>query len=398
MSQRISPDFSRIFSLPPPLERLSAFQDRLGVTSDDFSRLRASAEVFAPEKMTFAAHLYGQFHSIASTRMILDHGPGKERMLRVWSWWYESFFQSRSDEAFLAAQWRSGLNHVAVGVDHRYISLAYAMARRFIHKVASDKLPVEENGKTLDLLDRFLDLCLLVETDAFITSLSKFDHEIIRGIAHQVRNPVTVIGGNVARLHKQASKSDPNQKVYETILAEAQRMERMVRNVTAYNEVFRREPRAEPCLLKPALERTLDDLHPPEGIATSLLLSPEQPSVLADPEDLRIVFTHLLQNSLENLTETDHPELRVTSAPSENNAQFTDIRIFNNGPAPDPETLERMFTPFYSTKALGTGFGLPIARLALRKNHGHLSLIPEPGTGATCLVTLPVELPKHEII
>ena len=111
-------------------------------------------------------------------------------MTHIWSRWYESFFRTKDEESFLTAQWNSGLNHVNAGIDHRYIGLAYALARGFLHRTASSRLDPGQHVPALELLDRLLDLCLLVETDAFITSLSKCDHEIILGIAHQIRNPL----------------------------------------------------------------------------------------------------------------------------------------------------------------------------------------------------------------
>jgi signal transduction histidine kinase len=247
MPQGMNVLFERAPSIPTPLDRLRGFQSQLGINQEDFARMDQLSGAFLPEKERFAQRVFDHFHGIPATRIILDHGPSRERMLRIWSHWYESFFQNRNQDAFLIAQWRSGLNHVAAGIDHRYISLAYAMARKFIHETAFAKLDPEPCAAAIDLMDRLLDLCLLVETDAFITSLTKCDLEIIRGIAHQVRNPLMVIGGNVLRLRKQLPADDPRHEVYETMLLEANRLERMVRNVTTYNEVFQREPRPKSC-------------------------------------------------------------------------------------------------------------------------------------------------------
>jgi signal transduction histidine kinase len=389
MPQGMNVLFERAPSIPTPLDRLRGFQSQLGINQEDFARMDQLSGAFLPEKERFAQRVFDHFHGIPATRIILDHGPSRERMLRIWSHWYESFFQNRNQDAFLIAQWRSGLNHVAAGIDHRYISLAYAMARKFIHETAFAKLDPEPCAAAIDLMDRLLDLCLLVETDAFITSLTKCDLEIIRGIAHQVRNPLMVIGGNVLRLRKQLPADDPRHEVYETMLLEANRLERMVRNVTTYNEVFQREPRPKSCDLESAIKAALEELQPREGITVESRLDPHRPNVLVDPDDLRVILYHLLQNSLENAADASAPEVRVTSLPSENNGDFLDIHILNNGPSPDPDSLESLFTPFYSTKALGTGFGLPIARLAVRKNHGHLTLRSQPEDGTICLVTLP---------
>lgn len=389
MSQGVNSFLGSLPNLAAPMERLRSFQDQLDIIQEDFVRMDEFSDLFLPEKGWFAERIFEHFHGIPATQVILDHGPPQERMIQIWSHWYTTFFRNRDQDAFLLAQWRSGMNHVAAGIDHRYINLAYALARKLIHAIAARKLPPDVSAESLNLMDRMLDLCLLVETDAFITSLTKCDHEIIRGIAHQVRNPLMVIGGNVLRLRRQIPADDPKQDIYDTMLLEANRLERMVRNVATYNEVFQRDPQGQSCNLESAVQTALEELHPAETIRVQTELTPEYPNILADPDDLRAILFHLLQNSLENAVDADQPLVRITSEESTHSPRFLDIRIFNNGPAPDPESLESLFTPFYSTKALGTGFGLPIARLAVRKNHGHLSLISNQDEGATTLVSLP---------
>ena len=65
------------------------------------------------------------------------------------------------------------------------------------------------------------------------------------------------------------------------------------------------------------------------------------------------------------------------------------IEIFNTGIPIKMDEPERVFSPFFSTKPFGTGFGLAIARLAVRKNYGKLYLQPVPGKGTKVLVILP---------
>jgi signal transduction histidine kinase len=64
------------------------------------------------------------------------------------------------------------------------------------------------------------------------------------------------------------------------------------------------------------------------------------------------------------------------------------IELFNSGEPPVDES-ERLFTPFFSTKTEGTGFGLPIARLAARKHHGTLAIHGEKGEGTRVVISLP---------
>lgn len=75
MSEGMSGKDFRPITVPVPLERLKSFQERLGVTEDDFFRLQELSGVFLGERDAFASHLYDQFISIPATRVILEHGP-----------------------------------------------------------------------------------------------------------------------------------------------------------------------------------------------------------------------------------------------------------------------------------------------------------------------------------
>jgi signal transduction histidine kinase len=66
------------------------------------------------------------------------------------------------------------------------------------------------------------------------------------------------------------------------------------------------------------------------------------------------------------------------------------IEIFNTGAAPRAEELDKIFAAFYSTKAAGSGFGLTIARLAVKKHFGSIKLEPLPGEGTRVVMALPI--------
>jgi signal transduction histidine kinase len=66
------------------------------------------------------------------------------------------------------------------------------------------------------------------------------------------------------------------------------------------------------------------------------------------------------------------------------------IEIHNNGPAIPPEILEKIFVPFYSTKAEGSGIGLSLSRQIIRNHGGQIGVESREGAGTTFKVLLPV--------
>lgn len=65
------------------------------------------------------------------------------------------------------------------------------------------------------------------------------------------------------------------------------------------------------------------------------------------------------------------------------------IRISDNGHGIAAESLEKVFIPFYSTKKTGTGIGLSLSRQIMRRHGGDITLVSEPGAGATFTLRFP---------
>jgi signal transduction histidine kinase len=111
--------------------------------------------------------------------------------------------------------------------------------------------------------------------------------------------------------------------------------------------------------------------------------------VQGDPDDFETMFYYLLENSFEALR-PGSPPISIRSSVESFASHFLNVEIFNTGAVPKPEEFDSLFTPFYSSKPTGTGFGLPIALLASRKNLANVTLRPIPEQGTRCLVQLPL--------
>ena len=99
---------------------------------------------------------------------------------------------------------------------------------------------------------------------------------------------------------------------------------------------------------------------------------------------LEQVFVNLLHNALEALADTARPRIRLSV---ERDGERVRVRIEDNGPGVDPAVRERLFTPFFTTRAQGVGLGLVISRDILAEFGGTLAAL-EVGAGAAFEVTL----------
>jgi signal transduction histidine kinase len=237
-----------------------------------------------------------------------------------------------------------------------------------------------------------IDTCLLIETYAYVAATSQCDMEIVKGISHQVRNPLTVIGGNIIRLLRKEDPHSPLHRTYETILGENKRLEGMVTDAGVYSEMFERAPEFLEVSLESLISGALEQLKATqwvEDVRIEMDLSSEYPAVRGVPEDLETMFYYLLQNSLEAV-DLEAPYIKISSRQMRSMPSFIEIEIFNNGVPPSEEDMDNLFVPFYSSKPLGTGFGLPIAGLAARKSLGDLTLEPVSDQGTKCVIKLPI--------
>ncbi|WP_029894055.1 ATP-binding protein [Desulfohalovibrio reitneri] len=373
-----------------PLERLRYFRSQLAVDDSLAEELSPYRDAFAERRRDMAEDLFQAIKNIAQTKIVLQHQTSETRLKHNWSGWYQRLWMNPNTDEFLASLWRSGSKHVSFGVDHRFISLAYFQARRFTHGLIQELVPVEDQARVMLAADRLFDLCTLVETDAFIQSNSKCELDVMSGVAHQIRNPLTIIGGNAMRVQREAREGSRERQASQTILDEAKRLERMVRNVGVYIGALSSVPGFVEIDLEDVLERASETLRRENNLtkySLDIVLTEDNRRVQGDPEMLTTLFSHLLQNAVEAL-DPDDPSITVTSGKCPASPNFVAIRIRNSGSLPQDTDVEELFTPFHSTKSFGTGFGLPIARLATRKNFGSLDIRSEEG-GVVAEVTLP---------
>src|SRR6185437_14839638 len=109
------------------------------------------------------------------------------------------------------------------------------------------------------------------------------------------------------------------------------------------------------------------------------------PPLPVDPDMLKIVFQNLLINGAHAMH--GHGEIKVTVGVSDSTCQiaFTDA-----GPGIPADVREKVFTPFFTTKARGSGLGLPTAKRLIEAHNGQIVIDCPPAGGTTVVVRLPV--------
>ncbi len=375
-----------------PMERLLFFKEQIGFDAEAQKLLKKHGPFIAEHKKDFARYFEKIFRGLEETRPYLEVQEYPGQLQEIWQRWFEGIFIRDFDEHFVGWMWNSGMTHVRINLDHRFVNLGYCLARRFCNQVISSSIVLEERAEAMEAMEKALDLCLLIETEAFITSTFQCDSEVIRGIAHQIRNPITVIGGSIMRLKR--SKEVPAgvaNDTYDTILAESRRMEKMVRDVSSYNEIFHRQSAWTPVPLQEMVQEVLEECrqrYTLENLDLQTGYAPRARQVLGNPEEYRLMFRHLLANAFESVDPRD-PVISVQTSLDPGTSMYVLVEIFNTGKLSGIEEMETLFTPFFSTRAMGTGLGLPIARVVAQKVKGNIMLYSASKGGVVCLASLP---------
>jgi signal transduction histidine kinase len=110
--------------------------------------------------------------------------------------------------------------------------------------------------------------------------------------------------------------------------------------------------------------------------------------LVADPFRLGQVFHNILDNALAAVRGPVEVVVRAEEADLDG-APALRVTVRDNGPGLDPERAPQVFEPFYTTKARGTGLGLPIVRRIVEAHGGVIAVGEGPGPGAAFLITLP---------
>jgi signal transduction histidine kinase len=208
-------------------------------------------------------------------------------------------------------------------------------------------------------------------------------------LAHEIRNPITAAKSLVQQMGEDPNASE-NVNYANVALAELERVERSIAHLLKFareEELALADVRLDE-IATSALE-TLRDRMRDLGVKLETDFSGAG-ALRGDPEQLRRVVINLAANALDALRDakTPSPLLRVSAGENLAGSEAW-LRVRDNGPGIAPEYLPRLFDPFFTAKAGGTGLGLALTKKIVDAHGGQIEVSSQPGRGAEFLVTLP---------
>ncbi|MFC3616527.1 sensor histidine kinase [Lutimaribacter marinistellae] len=229
--------------------------------------------------------------------------------------------------------------------------------------------------------------------------------DFVANVSHELRTPLTALMGFIETLRGPARNDEKaRDRFLEIMEAEASRMNRLVGDLLSLNRVESEErvrPR-EQLDLRALLESTSASLRPlaqSAGVELTLDAPAEQVIVNGDADQLRQVFTNLLENALKYGASGGRVEIIVSTAERDPalRGPGARVQVRDHGAGIDPVHLPRLTERFYradnhrSRELGGTGLGLAIVKHIVNRHRGRLRVESELGQGAAFTVILPVE-------
>jgi signal transduction histidine kinase len=216
--------------------------------------------------------------------------------------------------------------------------------------------------------------------------------QTISGVAHELNNPLATILSWAERLSDRRPLDDAVKRGLDTILSEADRAARIVRNLLTFarkrqttramvdiNQIVR-----ETLALR-AYEQRVSNITVIDALASGL------PQVFADGHQLQQVLLNLIINAEQAMLSTNGRGVLVARTWYDADQDSVVLEINDDGPG-IPETVQpKIFDPFFTTKEVGqgTGLGLTVAYAIVEEHGGRLRLESRPNAGASFFVELP---------
>ena len=214
--------------------------------------------------------------------------------------------------------------------------------------------------------------------------------EVARRLAHEIKNPLTPIQLSAERLQfKLADKlangdADMLARGTQTIINQVQAMKRMVDDFRDYARLP--APEVAPLDLN-ALIREVLGLYESSSASIDTELADDLGAILGDATQLRQIIHNLLRNAEDALEGRAGARIVIRTQQDNRHARLS---LADNGPGFPVELLPRIFEPYVTTKARGTGLGLPIVKKIVDEHQGSIEISNAPEGGARIDIRLPL--------
>lgn len=214
--------------------------------------------------------------------------------------------------------------------------------------------------------------------------------EMAASLAHQIRTPLSSALLYVSQLASDELDQSKRDKFVDKSVKSLRHLESLIKDMLQYAKGGRTH--TEKVLVSDLLDSLKQSMEPRlEQTRSRLVVNEKIPGlvVLGDTDALLTALQNLVTNAMDVIVEEAEIELEV-SQPNTTESDMVDIKVIDNGPGIDKKLMQKIFEPFYTNRAQGTGLGLAVVRAVAEAHEGEAWVESTPGRGATFAIRLPV--------
>jgi len=255
------------------------------------------------------------------------------------------------------------------------------------NKAQNLECQLEMNGKIIKTIispiftvhEEYIGYILILHDITKEAEIDKIKNTFISNVSHELRTPVTILRTYIDTLYNCEEKLDDKTKrdFLSIINHESDRLNNMVNDVLDFSKLDSPDIRLEKDLsnMGAIIEITVKSmkvLAEEKGVSFSIIIEPELPEVMVNPESIERVLKNLISNSIKYSHKNSRVKIR---AEIDRSGEFLQVSIEDNGIGIPEEHLAKIFDRFYRIETKvhsvkGTGLGLHLVKIAIEKHHG----------------------------
>lgn len=205
-------------------------------------------------------------------------------------------------------------------------------------------------------------------------------------VAHEIRNPLTSIGGFARKVYGKLPEGDPNKKYMEMIIEDVRVLENMIKQLIELKSLsisMKQESNIKDILQESLKVFEQDFQH--KAITVKTDMSDKILPIIADKKLLKRAFCNIIKNSIEAM-EKEPRELEIVSRMNEGKVE---VLISDTGRGIPKDKIKNIFDPLVTSKVYGPGLGLTFALKIIQEHKGTVSVESEEDKGTTISITFP---------
>ena len=210
---------------------------------------------------------------------------------------------------------------------------------------------------------------------------------LVQGVAHEIRNPVTTIGGFAGRLEKELKGHPKLQKYISFIMEQSARLENIVKQVREFSEIL--SAKLEAGEITRVLDQVIEKFEPltkKQGVVFSFRIDKDLPFIKMDPAQLRVALSNIMENALDSMPEGGHLTLSATQE-----GDSIKIDILDTGCGIAKKDQASVYDPFFTSKTRGAGLGLTMVHQIVMNHNGEIAIQSQEGKGTRVRLSFPVK-------